>query len=249
MIDAVIFDWGGTLTPWHQVDVRASWLAFAAAYDAERPEELAEQLHEAESATWVAVRDHHTSASLHDVLSAAGVDTAGDRHAAALAAYEHSWEPHTWTDPEAAPMIEALRQRGLKVGILSNTLWSRDHHEQILERDGLLHLVDGAVYTSEIPWTKPHPEAFAAAMAAIGAVDASRVVFVGDRLFDDVHGAQAVGMRTVYVPHSDIPQEQRGHTEGEPDAVVHRLSELVGVIDGWLGSAGAGQPREGLDLP
>ena len=107
----------------------------------------------------------------------------------------------------------------------------------------------GAVYSSEIPWTKPHPEAFVAAMGAVGAPDASRVVFVGDRLFDDVHGAQALGMRTVYVPHSDIPPEQRGHTEGEPDAVVHRLSELVGVIDGWLGSAGPGQSGEGLDLP
>ena len=29
---AVLFDWGGTLTPWHAVDVRASWLAYAGAY-------------------------------------------------------------------------------------------------------------------------------------------------------------------------------------------------------------------------
>ena len=79
-------------------------------------------------------------------------------------------------------------------------------------------------------------------------MDASRVVFVGDRLFDDVHGAQAVGMRTVFVPHRDIPQVQRGHTDGDPDAVVTSLAQLVGVIDGWLGSAGAGQPGEGLDL-
>ena len=28
-IEAVIFDWGGTLTPWHNVDIRGAWLAGA----------------------------------------------------------------------------------------------------------------------------------------------------------------------------------------------------------------------------
>jgi putative hydrolase of the HAD superfamily len=64
--------------------------------------------------------------------------------------------------------------------------------------------------------------------------DPTRVVFVGDRPFDDIHGASAVGMRTILVPHSDIPPEQRGHTEGEPDAVAHRLSDVLTVVDGWL---------------
>ena len=36
------------------------------------------------------------------------------------------------------------------------------------------HLIDGAVYTCEIPWTKPHPEAFLAAMRAVGATDPAR---------------------------------------------------------------------------
>ena len=45
--------------------------------------------------------------------------------------------------------------------------------------------------------------------------------------------AKAVGMRAVLVPHSEIPDEQRGHTQGEPDAVVHRLADLLTVIDRW----------------
>ena len=94
-------------------------------------------------------------------------------------------------------------------------------------------LFDGAVYSSEIPWTKPHPEAFLASMRAIGVADASACVFVGDRPFDDIHGAKAVGMRAVLVPHSAIPDDQKGHTEGDPDAVIGSLSELVAVIDGW----------------
>ena len=104
--------------------------------------------------------------------------------------------------------------------MLSNTLWTREHHEEVFRRDGVLDLIDGAVYSSEIPWTKPHPEAFRAAMAAVGVDDPARAVFVGDRPYDDVHGAKQVGMRAVLVPHSAIPDDQRGHVEGDPDAVV-----------------------------
>jgi putative hydrolase of the HAD superfamily len=249
-LEAVIFDWGGTLTPWHTVDVRATWLAYAEAYaagDASDAAALAERLHLAEDALWTGARDRHESATLHDVFRAAGVDPAAERHAVALEAYRLSWEPHTWTDPEALPMLTALRERGLRIGILSNTMWSRQHHEDVLARDGVLHVIDGAVYTSEIPWTKPHPEAFLAAMAAVGVADAGRVVFVGDRPFDDIHGAKSVGMRAVLLPHSVIPDVQRGHTEGDPDAVIHSLADLVHVIDGWLGSAGSlRQPGEGV---
>jgi putative hydrolase of the HAD superfamily len=40
-------------------------------------------------------------------------------------------------------------------------------------------------------------------------------------------------MKAAWVPHSEIPDWQRGHTEGEPDAVLHRLSELLPLIDTW----------------
>ena len=35
-IEAVIFDWGGTLTPWHEVDLTAGWYAYASIYDPRR---------------------------------------------------------------------------------------------------------------------------------------------------------------------------------------------------------------------
>ena len=49
------------------------------------------------------------------------------------------------------------------------------YHEEVFRRDGVLDLIDGAVYSSEIPWTKPHPEAFRAAMAAVGVDDPAQV--------------------------------------------------------------------------
>ena len=167
------------------------------------------------------------------MLRAAGVDLAHERHALALAQYEQAWEPHTWTDPQVGPLLRSLHERDIRVGVLSNTLWPREYHEQVLARDGVLDLVDGAVFSSEIAFVKPHPEAFRAALAAVEVSDPANAVFVGDRLFDDVYGAAAVGMRTIFVPHSTIPEHQRGHTEGEPDAVVGQLSEVLAVVDGW----------------
>ncbi len=233
-VEAVIFDWGGTLTPWHTIDLREQWLAYTCVYDPLRADELAGALLAAEADSWAAARDHHRSATLDEVFRAAGIQPSGEAHVTALAAYELGWEPHTWTDPAVAPMLEDLRARGLKVGLLSNTLWTREHHEYVLARDGILDFFDGAVYSSEIPWTKPHPESFFAAMRAIDVEEPAGCVFVGDRPFDDIHGAKAVGMRAVLVPHSQIPADQRGHTEGDPDAVIGSLAELISVLDTWL---------------
>jgi putative hydrolase of the HAD superfamily len=40
-------------------------------------------------------------------------------------------------------------------------------------------------------------------------------------------------MRAAHIPHSAIPANQIGHTEGTPDATVHRLAELLPLIDSW----------------
>ncbi len=183
----------------------------------------------AERAAWARTRTDCTSASLTALLEGLGLEL----HAAGLAAYEEFWEPHTFTDAAVEPLFSALRGRGIKIGVLSNTIWTRAYHDAVFARDGVLDLIDGAVYSSEIPWTKPHPGAFRAALDAVGVDDPQHAVFVGDRLFDDIHGAASVGLRTVFVPHSDIPTDQRGHVDGQPDAVVHGLGEVLGVVERW----------------
>jgi putative hydrolase of the HAD superfamily len=230
-IDAVIFDWGGTLTAWHDIDFHAESLALAqAVVNADHDLEVSRQrLHEAGATIWGRSRDHQQSATVDDLFTEAGLEHDPEL----LTAYYAFWEPHTLTDPSVGPTWEALRADGIKVGVLSNTIWPRAFHEGIFERDGVLDLVDGDVYTSEIPWTKPSERAFEAAMAAVGATDPARCVYVGDRLFDDIWGAHNAGLRAIHVPHSVIPAEQVGHTEGEPDAVVHSLEEIPALVRGW----------------
>ena len=126
-------------------------------------------------------------------------------------------------------MLTALRERGLRTGLLSNTHWPRAWHEHWLERDGVLDLLDARVYTSDLEHLKPHPEAFRAAMAAVGVTRPQDCVYVGDRPFDDVYGAHQAGLHTVLIPNSDVP----AFAQAEPDATIRRLGELIAVIDRW----------------
>jgi putative hydrolase of the HAD superfamily len=234
-VDAVIFDWGGTLTKWHDIDFHAESLALAEAVvhaDPTAPLALSEasaRLHRAGEVIWGRSRDQQRSSTVADLFQEAGLD----HDPALLSAYHDFWVPHTLTDPDVAPLFETLRHRGIKVGVLSNTIWPRAWHEEFFRRDGVADLIDGDVYTSEIRWTKPAPQAFAAARAAVDVPDPARCVYVGDRLFDDVWGAQQAGMRAIHLPHSILPSNQLGHTEGHPDATVQRLAEIADVLAGW----------------
>lgn len=233
-VRAVIFDWGGTLTPWHSVDHRAQWDAFAAGmgrYACARIN-LTAALLEAEGQAWAAGRQDHTSATLDEVLTAAGLALDAPATQAGLAAYRQFWLPHTLTDPRVEELFLALRQRGLRIGVLSNTLWDRDYHREIFDRDGVLHLIDADVYSSETPWVKPHPEIFHRAASALD-VTPPECVYVGDRHFEDVHGAQSVGMRAVLVPHSDIPPEQQIAVDVVPDGVATDLLDVLDLVAAW----------------
>jgi len=234
-VRAVVFDWGGTLTPWHTVDIAAQWFAFAEHY-APHPaaaSELAGRILDAERRAWLRQRDSGGSARLAEILAEAGVASDHPGHSPAHTAYEEFWEPHTFTDPDVPPLFHGLKERGIKVGVLSNTIWTRDYHDGVFARDGVLHLIDGSVYSSEIEHAKPHPEAFAAALAAVGESDPSGCVYVGDRPYEDVHGAQRAGLRAVLVPHSDIPADQQVPVDVQPDAVVQRLVDILDVVDRW----------------
>jgi putative hydrolase of the HAD superfamily len=228
-IEAVIFDWGGTLTRWHEIDFHAESLALAHAV-VESDHEVhvhVDALQRANQVIWGRSRDHQLSATVADLFTEAGLE----HDPALLGHYREFWEPHTETDPQVAPLLTTLRERGIRVGVLSNTIWPRQWHEDFFSRDGVLHLIDGAVYSSEIPWTKPSPDAFRAALQAVGASDPGRCVYVGDRLYDDIWGAHNAGLKAIHIPHSAIPVEQKGHSEGVPDAVAHELAEIPAILE------------------
>ena len=225
-VAAVILDWGGTLTPWHVIDHEALWLEVCAPhFPHDQAAAVAAAMFTAENAFWRQCETEHRSATLDHVFARAGVTPPADL----LDTYFRTWEPHTYTDPDVAPLLRALRDRGIRVGVLSNTMWPRALHERVFLRDDVLDLIDGAVYSSEIPWTKPHPEAFRAVMNAIGVSDPASCVFVGDRPYDDIFGAQSLGMRTALIPNSTVP----AYAAAVPDVVITRLADLLPHLENW----------------
>lgn len=232
-VRAVIFDWGGTLTPWHgEIDYQQEWLGYAQVWAPDDAAPLAARLVVAADDAWRQARTDHSSASVQSIVRAAGLDPDDPRHRRAAAAHIAFWDKHTHTDPLVRPLWEWLRDNDIRVGVLSNTIWSREHHRGIFARDAVLDLIDGDVYSSEIPWAKPHPAAFRAAAAAVG-VDPVECVYVGDRRFEDIHGSQRVGMRAILVPHSDVPAAQQVAVQTEPDGIVDTLDQVADFVRRW----------------
>ena len=130
-VEAVIFDWGGTLTPWHTVDFEQEARALAAAAPDADPD-AHEHLGRAVQTVWGRSRDQHTSATVADIFVEAGLT----HDESLLRPYRDFWEPHSLTDPDALPLLSRLRVDGVKVGVLSNTVWPRAWHEEIFAGTG-----------------------------------------------------------------------------------------------------------------
>jgi putative hydrolase of the HAD superfamily len=128
-----------------------------------------------------------------------GMGGVGDTHGCA-AEMTRAWlhAHHFELYEDALPTLDALRARGLKLGLLSNT--SRD-----LDRFVAHHGLDvDAVLTSRAHGkTKPHETIFRALLAKLD-VRPSEAAMVGDQPEDDVAGARAVGMRALLVDRDGL---------------------------------------------
>jgi HAD superfamily hydrolase (TIGR01549 family) len=110
-------------------------------------------------------------------------------------AWEHAENFELYED--TLPVLAALREHGLKIGLVSNTGRDLDafiaHHA--LD-------VDAAVSSGAHGKTKPHPAIFLSALEQLG-VRAEEAAMVGDSPEDDVDGGKALGMRAFLVDRED----------------------------------------------
>ena len=234
-IKAVIFDWGGTLTPWFPVELKDMWQNYSTVYAPERAADLAQELARLEQSRWshqFMTQGEVGTGALDELFIDAGVDIRSSAHTEALNSYFHGWDGHTYTDPDAVPLLETLRGHGYKTAVLSNTMWPREFHEAVLERDGVKHLFDYLLFTSETAAGKPHKSVFVDVLYNLD-VEADESAFVGDRLFDDIQGAQSVGMKGIWIPHSVLPDSQLPSHEVTPDAVAQRLIDVLDIVERW----------------
>jgi HAD superfamily hydrolase (TIGR01549 family) len=117
-------------------------------------------------------------------------------------AWEHADNFELYED--TLPVLAALREHGLKIGLVSNTGRDLDAFVAHHALD-----VDAAVGSGTHGKTKPHPTIFRAALEQIG-VNAEEAAMVGDSPEDDVEGALALGMRAFLVDRDDRFPELEG---------------------------------------
>ncbi|MEV6943201.1 HAD-IA family hydrolase [Streptomyces sp. NPDC051172] len=215
---AVLFDFSGTL---FRIESTASWLRAVlddaditlpepelvqaanalevagalpgGANPAQLPEELAEvwrirdqsaELHRA-AYTGLSRQVELPDPGLHDALY--------DRHRTPAA-----WTPY----PDAAEVLQALCERGIGIGVVSNIGWDL---RPVFCEHGLDRYVDAYVLSYEHGIQKPDPRLFAVACEALE-VDPRETLMVGDDRRAD-GGAAALGCRVHLVDH--LPAAER----------------------------------------
>ena len=127
--------------------------------------------------------------------------------------------------PDAVPAIEALRERGYRVAVIGNQPSSRHAQLQALGVDP-----EVMAMSEDMGVMKPDPDFFRIALRLLGDPEPDDVIYVGDRIDNDVVPSAAAGMRAVWLrrgPWGVVPQEE----PAEADLVVDSLAELAERID------------------
>jgi 2-haloalkanoic acid dehalogenase type II len=135
--------------------------------------------------------DTERLANLRERCAAVMAEAAGVEPEGALEALMRSLRFEAFGD--APPALTQLRDLGLRLVVVSN--WDCSLPD-VLERVGLLTLVDAVVASAVVGAAKPDPRIFAAALDAAGCRGAE-AVHVGDSPANDVEGARRVGIRSV----------------------------------------------------
>jgi putative hydrolase of the HAD superfamily len=132
---------------------------------------------------------------------------------------------------ENLDVLRELQDMGLRTGLVSNVHFLPHLMRSDMERLGVAPYLDAMVFSSEIGVRKPHRAIFLNVLNALD-VRPADALFVGDRIKDDIRGAQRLGMITV------LTQQYRDESpEGssvQPDYVIRALPELVPYVRAML---------------
>ena len=246
---AAIFDLGGTLVDfagegetWWDVERRA--FARAHAFLTEHHAEAAwepffERIKQINDAYWVRATAGEQSFVVDHVVRDACAEMGLEPDEALVRGCVDAFcavvADACWPFPESRATLEAMRARGLKVGLISNTMVSGRVHQEDMRRFGLLEHFDHTIFSGDVGLWKPDRRIFELSLEALG-VAPDEAFFVGDRIVDDVGGAQGAGLRAVLrrSERADVDYGDPRAASIRPDAQIATIGELVSVVDQWL---------------
>ena len=126
------------------------------------------------------------------------------------------------TFPEVNAVLHQLSTWGVSMGIVSNTTNPIFMKELELEDSGLKSYFDFTIYSSCVPFRKPHPSIFQLAISQFQ-LEPCEILFVGDSLSFDVMGAHGVGMKTAWI------NRKNEETDIVPDYELSSLESLLQI--------------------
>lgn len=112
-----------------------------------------------------------------------------------MKAYRSTWPRSCATYPDVKPALDALRRRGLRIGLLTDNPPQTQRLK--LEAAGLLPFFDAAVYSREAGAEKPDGRGFARVAQALG-LEPGRLGMAGDNPHRDLAGAAEAGYARLF---------------------------------------------------
>ena len=144
-----------------------------------------------------------------------------------VAAEYDAWRPAHELASTTHALLEVLRERGLKLALVTNGFDPPELARAELERLGVLQRVDAVVFPVEAGARKPEPAIFRRALELLGGVEPERALMVGDRLVEDIGGAAALGMRTCQAMWFNAEELEDGP---EPDVRAFTHMDVVTAV-------------------
>ena len=232
MLEAVLFDGGDTLVGWAWDDrlLGAGHDAGLRALGREPSPELTARFR----AGYLPLLEGREEldevdypALIRRLLGEFGIEPSAGELDRFLAAEHEAWAPARRVGDGMLELLDALRARGLRLGLVSNSFDPGWLVRVDLAAWGLAHRLDAVVLSSEVGKRKPHPEPFERALGALG-VDPGQALFVGDSRYHDVKGAGELGMTTVQAVWFRADDDPRGR---EPDHLATAPASVLEIVD------------------
>lgn len=232
-VEAVLFDYGGTLATFEypsaelQAVVERFRPSIAAATG--RPAPPAAELMEnvllpLERFVRAPSTDEVTYLDVfHAAWRDAGLELPPDLLYELLDAEQRVWDRAACVDPLGLQVLDRLGANGVKRALCSNASFPPEMMLRQVAGNGVAARFEGIVFSSQVGRRKPAPEIYQAALESVG-VEASRALFVGDRVREDYEGPRAVGMRAVIcTAHAEEPP-------GDGIPTIDSLAELEQML-------------------
>ena len=129
-------------------------------------------------------------------------------------------------DPKAAGALKAISARGIRMGVITNSVWPESYIALYLEKLNARRFFEVIVSSANVGFRKPSPAIFEVALKRLGVAPAV-CAYVGDRRKEDVVGAQQAGMRSVLL-RRDWAADDPGP---EPDLLIKSLDALPSALN------------------